>query len=415
MPRERYDLILRRARLRRTSFPKDVAIRQGRILKVSRKVDADADVEIDARQRLTTESFVIPHLHLDKVMTGGWIDSHALQEYRKPAMNAKKAIALASRVKEHYKVEEIVKQARRVLQQALAWGTTHVRAFADVDTRAELKGVTALLRLRQEFRGTIDLQVVAFPQEGIVADLGAEEYVRKAMELGADVVGGIPWLEDTGEAVQEHIDVVFSIAKEFDKDVVMLVDDTGDSKMRTLERLARKTLAENYQGRVQACHARALAAYDHTYLRHVLGLLVQARLGMVTNPHTGPIHMPVRRLVDAGVMVALGQDDVNDAYYPYGRCNMLEVAFLASHLMGMMTPDDMNLLYDMITVNPARILRLPDHWIQEGGNANLVVLDCASVHDALRLQPISSYVISHGRLATAATMKRHLYETRPLA
>lgn len=412
MARERYDLIVRQAKLHYARAPLDLAIHGGRIAKVARKINANADREIDAMQRLTTESFVIAHLHLDKVMTGAWVDGRALQEYRKPTMDARKAIALAARVKERYKVTEIVEQARQVLLQALSSGVTHVRAFADVDTRAELKGVTALLRLRHEFRRIIGLQVVAFPQEGIVADPGAEEYVRKAMELGADVVGGIPWLEATEEAAQKHVDIVFNIAKRFDRDIVMLVDDTGDPKMRTLEKVALKALDENYQGRVQACHARALATYDHTYLRHVLGLLAKAEIGMVTNPHTGPIHLPVRQLIDAGVVVALGQDDVNDAYYPYGRCNMLEVAFLASHLMQMMTPDEMNLLYDMITVNPAHILRLPGHRVAEGGNANLVVLNCSSVHDALRLQPEVSYVVSRGRLVAGSTVERRVSDGR---
>jgi cytosine deaminase len=195
-----------------------------------------------------------------------------------------------------------------------------------------LEGVKALLKAREEFRGQVEIQVVAFPQDGVVRDPGAEDYFREAMALGADVVGGIPWIEYTDADAQEHIDRMFAIAKEYDRHVSMLVDDAGDPGLRTLEMLAVKTLNEGREGRVTAQHARAMALHPEPYYRKVEALLKSARIGIISDPQTAPLHARVRDLYDAGVPVAIGQDDVADAYYPFGRNNMLEVACPAAHL-----------------------------------------------------------------------------------
>ena len=138
------------------------------------------------------------------------------------------AIEQAARVQDHYDESWIIENVRRAVKLAIRFGNTHIRAFADTDTKAKLEGVKALLRAREEFKEQVEIQVVAFPQDGIVRDPGAEDYVRQAMELGADVVGGIPWIEYTDEDAQQHIDLMFAIAKEYDKDISMLVDDAGD-------------------------------------------------------------------------------------------------------------------------------------------------------------------------------------------
>ncbi|MFQ5950584.1 MAG: amidohydrolase family protein [Candidatus Geothermarchaeales archaeon] len=394
-----FDMVIRSGRLRGAEGLHDVGISQGRIAALSEKVDGAGDVEIDASGRLVTGSFVIAHLHLDKVMTGGMVSSRVLESYQEMSVGgATSAVDLAAEVKERYDEGEIEERARRVLENARSHGVTHVRAFADVDTRAELKGVKPLLKLRDEFGGSIDLQVVAFPQQGILRDPGSEALLWKSMEMGADVMGGIPWIERTNRNAERHIDIAFGIAREFGKDVAMLVDDAGDPDLRTLEYLALRTIQEGYLGRVAACHARAMALYDETYFRELTALLKRAELGVVTNPHTGPLHVRVRDLLDAGIPVALGQDDVYDTYYPYGRCNMLEVAFLASHLLWMMTPTDMEILYDMITTHPANVMGLDDYGLHVGARANLVVLNARSVREALTHQSTPAYVVSHGSL-----------------
>lgn len=404
-----FDIIVRNAFLRSSQLTSDIGITSGKIAEIAPNLRGEAKTEIDAAGRLASESFAIAHVHLDKVLTGSWVSDEGVRTYQHSAGDARKAISIASKVKEKYNVEDIADRARKVLEQAILYGATHVRAFADVDTKAELKGVKALLKLKEEFKHVINIQVAAFPQEGILSDPGADEYIRKAMELGANVVGGIPWIENSQDTQRKHVDIVFEIAKEYNKNVAMLVDDTGDPNARTLKILARKTVKETYEGRVAACHARALGVYTETYAREIVSLVAKAGIGVVTNPHTGPIHTRAAELMREGVPVALGQDDCYDAYYPYGRCNMIEVAFLASHLLRMMTEIEMNTLFDMISVNPAKIMGIDGHQLIEGGNANLVVFNAPNIQETLRNQAEARFVISQGKLVAEnlATATRH--------
>ncbi|MDI6820516.1 MAG: amidohydrolase family protein [Candidatus Hodarchaeaceae archaeon] len=397
---EKYDIVIRRARTR--SFPEklfDIGIRDGKVVDIKGRVAGKGEFEIDAKGKLVTESFVNAHLHLCKAYTLQMVGEEALKSYRGPSMGeAMTAIELASKVKEKYREDWILENVRRALKLAVAQGVTHMRAFADTDTKAKLEGVKALLGAKEEFKDVLDLQVVAFPQDGVVRDPGAEELVRKAIEIGADIVGGIPWIEYTDEDERKHIDLMFEIAKEHDKDISMLVDDAGDPGLRTLEMLAVKTIEEGRESRSLAHHARAMCLYPEPYFKKVAALLRRAKMGVVSDPHTGPLHARVKDLIREGVVVALGQDDIADAYYPFGRNSMLEVAFLASHLLWMTTFGEMERLYDMITTNAAELLRIESYGLREGAEANLVVLNAESVHEALMYHEPPTHVISHGKL-----------------
>jgi cytosine deaminase len=319
------------------------------------------------------------------------------------------AIEMASKVKEHYRESEILDRVRKVLVDAEYYGVSHIRAFADVDTKAKLIGVNALLKIKEEFKDRIGIQVVAFPQDGIIREPGAEELLYKSMELGADVVGGIPWIEYTDDDSRKHIDIAFEIAKKYNADIAMLTDDAGDPELRTTEYLASSAIRNGWVGRVTACHARATALYNEVYHRKLCALLKKGEVGIVSDPHTGPLHVRVKDLLNAGVTVALGQDDVYDAYYTYGRCNMLEVAFLGSHLLWMMTPQDRELLYDMITVNPAKIMRIPEYGLEAGRPANLVVLNAADLREAFVYHSEPVYVIRNGAVSCETRLRRISY------
>lgn len=394
-----FDLLIENARTRTSQGDLvDIGIKDGRVIKIGKISDGDIGQTIDAKGKLVTESFVNGHLHLCKVYTLTMVGEEALSSYTHGTMGgAMTAIEQAARVKENYDESWIIKNVRKAIQLAVRFGNTHIRAFADTDTKAKLEGVKALLRAREEYKEQVEIQVVAFPQDGVVRDPGAENYVRQAMDLGADVVGGIPWIEYTDEDAQEHIDLMFAIAREYDKDVSMLVDDAGDPGLRTLEMLAVKTLQEGWEGRVTAQHARAMALYPEPYYRKIEALLRKARIGVVSDPQTGPLYARVRALYDAGVGIALGQDDIADAYYPFGRNNMLEVAFLAAHLMWMTTFQDMEILYDLITTRAAETLGIEGFKLEEGSMANLVVLDAESVWEAIWSHEAPRYVIKDGR------------------
>jgi cytosine deaminase len=397
-----FDLVIRNARTRFSGKELlDIGIKKGRISRIGKKLKGESFKGIDASGKLVTESFVNSHLHLCKVYTLAMIGDKAQASYQRGAMGrAMTAIQLASKVKEKYDEAWIIKNVRKAVRLAVKYGTTHLRAFADTDTKARLEGVKALLRAKEEFKEAVDIQVVAFPQEGVVRDPGAEDFMRKALELGADVVGGIPWIEYTDEDAHEHIDRMFKLAMEYDKDISMLMDDAGDPGLRTLEMLAVKTIKEGWEGRVTAHHARAVALYPEPYFQKIAALLKRAQIGVISDPQTGPLHAKVRDLYDEGIAVALGQDDIADAYYPYGRNNMLEVAFLASHLMWMTTFEEMEILYDLITTRAAQAMAIPGFEMKEGNQANLVVLNAESVWEALTDHEAPRHVIKDGKEVT---------------
>jgi cytosine deaminase len=407
---EQYDLIIRNAVLRTSPKTRtDIAIKDGRIDRIAVNLDGKAAKELDAGGNLVTESFVNTHLHLCKVYTLMMMDEAALKDYHGADMGkAMTAIELAAKIKEQYDEKWIIKNVRKACALAGRYGCTHIRAFADVDSKGKLEGLKALIRAREEFKGIVDIQVVAFAQDGLVREPGAEDLMRQAMDLGADVVGGIPWIEYTDADIAEHVHICFKLAMEYDKPVSMLVDDAGDNGLRSLEVMALETIRTGWQGRSLAHHARAMSMYPKPYLQKLAAILKKAGMGIVSDPHTGPLHARVRELQEEGVPICLGQDDISDAYYPYGRNNMLEVAFLNSHLLWYTTREDMETLYDMVTKTPARLIGLQDFEIKQGAPANLVVLDQPNVLEALRFHERPVYVVSHGKLIDQQQMEKIL-------
>ena len=402
-----FDILIKNARLRgRSESLFDIGIASGRVVALEENLADEAKSVIDAEGNLVTESFVNPHLHLCKVYTLQMMDEEALTSYNTEGMGkAMNAIELAARVKDKYDEAWIIKNVRKAVAQAAIYGNTHIRAFADVDSKARLEGVKALIRAREEFKGVVDIQVCAFAQDGWVREPGVDKLMRQAMELGADVVGGIPWIEYTDADIQQHVREIFDLAQEFDQDVSMLVDDAGDPGLRSLEAMAVEAIQRGWQGRALAHHARAMALYPQPYFQKVAALLRQAKMAVVSDPHTGPLHARVKELLAEGVNVCLGQDDISDAYYPFGRNNMLEVAFLAAHLLWMTTNREMETLYDMITVNAAQAMNISDHGLKVGANANLVVLNAPNVLEALREHSSPRFVISDGNLVDRTRME----------
>ncbi len=407
---EKFNLVVRNARLRKApDHTLDLGIRDGKIAAIDRNLPQGAEIELNADGQLVTESFVNTHLHMCKVYTLAMMDEEAMKDYHGESMGkAMTAIELAAKVKDKYDQSWIVPNVQKAAVLAARYGCTHIRAFADVDSKARLEGVKALIQVRDQFRGIVDIQVVAFAQDGIVREPGAADLVSQAMALGADVVGGIPWIEFTDAAIAEHVQVIFDIAEEFDKPVSMLVDDAGDPGLRSLELMALETIKRNWHGRSLAHHARAMALYPKPYLQKVAALLKAAQMGVVSDPHTGPLHARVRELLEEDVLVCLGQDDISDAYYPYGRNNMLEVAFLVSHLLWMTTRSDMEILYDMVTTSAARCIGLDSFELKVGSPAHLVVLDEPNVLEALRNHQPPKWVISHGKLVDQDALQRYL-------
>lgn len=405
------ELRVRNARLRDRAGVWDVVLRDGEITDVDEAAGEGTAVErdVDAAGDLVTPPFASAHMHLCKVHTLPMVGEEALRRYSDAGMgDAQGAIELAARIKDRYDASWIVPNVRAALRQALAHGVTAVRAFADTDTRAGLEGVRSVLEVREEFDRLVDVQVVAFPQDGLLRDPGAEDVVRQALELGADVVGGIPWIERTDADARAHIRACFDLAEAFDAPVAMLVDDAGDPHLRTTEWLAEEAIARGWQGRVAACHARAIGTYPEPSVRRLIGLAREAGMSFVSNPHTGPLHLPIDAFLDAGLTVALGQDDIEDAYYPYGQHNLLEVAFLASHVLHRFTLDAMERFLDMVTVHARAAMGLAPRTIEVGQPADLVVLDGADVRQVLTRHRPPRVVVRDGRVVATTTVATEL-------
>ena len=410
------DMVIRHAHLRGRDGTWDIGITGDRIAAVDRQLTESASSELDAGGNLVMPTYVNGHIHLDKCF---------LQEKMRPNKDYTfgECLELTWEHKARYTTEDILERAGRAIQEGIMNGTTVFRAFADVDSVGKLRGLEGLLALREQWRGTVGIEVVAFPQEGIIRDPGTDKLMEEALRLGADVVGGLPWFEMLDEEARSHIDFCFDLAKRYDKDIHMLVDDTDNPLSRSLEYLAIKTLREGYQGRVSASHCGALAAYNEVQAFKVMDLLKQANVSISSNPHISLVvqgrydQEPIRRgitrvkqLWQHGVNVFSSQDDVADPFYPFGRNDQQEVIAYLCHTAHMTAPSEIDAAFDFVTYNAARALRLPDYGIEQGCKADLNILAAPTVREALRRQQPPRWVIRDGKVLARNQVQQELME-----
>jgi cytosine deaminase len=396
------DLLVRNARLRSRDQLVDIGIKQGRIAAAAPSLATSAAQTIDAAGDLVVPGFVNLHLHADKALLG---------EVMRPNVSGTlpEAIEITNDFKRKYDPQEVAQRAGRVIETGIKNGTTFFRLFADVGTIGGLRGAQGLLLVREKYKAFCDIQVVAFPQEGVVRDPGAAELLDEALKQGCNIVGGLPWYEYTDAEARQHIDICFDLAKRYDRDIHMLVDDTDDANSRSLEYLALKTMREGFQGRVAASHCGAMAGYNDVYAAKVIDMVATANITISANTHINLVcsaridREPKRRgiarvkeLLARGVNVVSSQDDVDDPYYPFGKPDQLEVALMMAHTAQLTLPHELEQVFDMVTVNAARAARLPDYGIAPGNRADLVVVGAPSVREALRLQPPCRHVIKNG-------------------
>ena len=397
-------LLIKNARLRDQDQLHDILIEKDRIEQIAPHIDAPEVEVIDARGNLTTPSLIDPHIHLDKV--------NILDVVRPNETGTlKEAIEIIWAKKQTYTDEDILTRSEDVVLRALKNGTLNIRTHVDVDTIGGLKPLQGILKLKEKYRGLVDIQIVAFPQEGIIKDPGCEDLLYQAMELGADVIGGMPANEATPDDSRAHVKIIFDIAEKYDCDVDMHVDETDDPFYRTLEMVADETIRRGWYSRVTAGHTCALAAYDDHYAGYVIQKLRQAKIHMITNPVTNLMlqgrndKQPIRRgitrvkeLLEAGLLVSFGQDCVSDTFYPLGSADMLQVANVTAHAAQMSLPDEIKKVYDMITGDAAAVIGLEDYGLKVGSKADLIILDVATERDAIRLAPARLFVIKNGRI-----------------
>jgi cytosine/creatinine deaminase len=392
------DLLLRNARVAGRDGLVELAVRDGRWA----APEPEAREVQDLGGALVTPPLVEPHVHLDAVLTVG-------QPRDNQTGSLFEGIAIWGERVKSLTVDDVKARARRVLRWQLANGVQHVRSHVDV-CDPELRALRALVELREEVGDQLELQLVAFPQQGILSFEGGVDLMRQAVAMGVDVVGGIPHFELTREYGVESVRFAFALAAEHGLRVDIHCDETDDEHSRFVEVMAAETIRLGMAGRVTASHTNAMHSYGGAYAYRVINNIARAGLHMVTNPLDSSVlqgrfdSYPVRRgytrvkeLQAAGVNVCIGHDSVMDPWYPLGYGDPLQAAFVLAHWGQMSGASELRRLVEMITENPARALGLEGYGLREGGSADLVVFDAPSEADAIRLVPRRRLVLRAGR------------------
>jgi len=399
-----YDLIIRHAQLHRRQGMVDIALKDGYFARIANQLSSNSAArEIDAAGRLISPPFIDAHVHLDAVLTVG-----------QPRYNSSgtllEGIQIWSERKPSLTREDVKSRALKEICWEVAQGTLHIRSHVDV-CDPKLTALRALIEVREEVRDICDLQLVAFPQDGIMSFPNGQELMRKAMELGCDLVGGIPHYEWTRDMGVEDVHYAFTLAKEFNRDIDCHCDETDDPHSRFTEVMAADTIQQGWQGRVTASHCTAMHSYDNAYAFKLIRLLARAQVNVVANPFDNVVLQgrfdtyPKRRgitrvkeLLAGGVNVALGHDSIMDPWFPLGKGDMLAAAQLALFLCHMSGYEEINDVLDLITTNAAKTLHIQDRYgIDEGKPADFLVLDAPSAFEALRLVPARLHIFKHGR------------------
>jgi cytosine deaminase len=363
---------------------------------------------------LVLPAFVDTHVHLDKVLI-----RDQLAEHDGTLRGAIEAIHAAKR---DYDVEDVRRRARTVIESSVLTGTTRLRSHVDVDTIGRLVPLQGVLAAARDCADIAEVQVIAFPQEGLLRDPGAADLMAQAMDQGATVVGGMPHWELGEEAQREHVRICFDLAQRHDADVDMHVDETDDGSVRTLAMVIEETERRGWQGRVTVGHVCALSAADEEYAANVVEGCARAGITVVSNPVTNLVLQGrgdtgllrrgttrVRELLAAGVPVAFGQDCVADGFYPFGRGDLLEVALVSAHATHLTTREELETCLAAVTSAPAGAWRLgAAYGLGIGARADLQLYAAGSWAEVLRLQEPPTRVWFRGREVARTTVSRHL-------
>ncbi len=401
------DLIIRNANLPDGRIGIDIGIKDGKIAALEVALTAKAQKEIDASGYLVSPPFVDAHFHMDATLSLG-----------QPRLNQSgtllEGIALWGELKPHLTVEAIKERALRYCDLAVARGLLAIRSHVDIcDPR--LLAVDALLEVRKEVAPYLDLQLVAFPQDGYLRDTGAAKLMETALDRGVDVVGGIPHFERTMDEGKKSVEVLCRIAAERGLRVDMHCDESDDPLSRHIETLTAETVRHGLQGRVTGSHLTSMHSMDNYYVSKLLPLMAEAEMNVIANPlinitlqgrhDTYPKRRGMTRvpeLMDAGVKVAFGHDCVMDPWYSLGSADMLEVASMGLHVAQLTGVEQMKSCFRAVTEIPASILGLEGYGLEKGCNADLVILQATDPVEALRLKANRLFVIRRGRIISSS-------------
>lgn len=384
---------------------KDLLIADGKIARVLDPGTGPGDVsELNATGLLISPPFVESHIHLDSALVDG---GRCINE----SGTLFEGIEKWREIKKTLTIEGILERAEETLRRQAAQGVLFVRSHADV-SESRLVPLKALLELRERVKGWMTLQIVAFPQDGLYGSADQLARMEESIKLGADGVGGIPHYELTREDGVNSVHKIFELAAKYGRLIDVHCDEVDDPQSRFLEVMSACALRAENGSKVTASHTTAFGSYDNGYVNKLMGLLQRSQINFVANPLINIVLQgrsdtyPKRRgltrvkeLWQAGLNVSLGYDCIMDPWYVLGTGNMLDVAHMAVHICQMMGKDEIDACYNMVTWNGAKTLNIADEYgIEEGREANLVLLDAANRFEAIRTRAAPRYVISRGKV-----------------
>ncbi|SNY91335.1 cytosine deaminase [Cohaesibacter sp. ES.047] len=382
----------------------DIAISNGVIAAIEPNIEAEAAEVIDASGNLVAPPLVDPHFHMDATLS-----------YGTPRINASgtllEGISLWGELKPIQTEEQIEARALTYCDWAASMGLLAIRSHVDTSDRDGLKGVRALLSVKDKVKDYINLQLVAFPQDGFYRAADARACTIEALDMGVDVVGGIPHFERTMEDGKRSVTELCEIAAERGLMVDMHCDESDDPLSRHIEQLVFETQRLGLQGRVAGSHLTSMHSMDNYYVSKLLPLMAEAEVSAIPNPLINIVLQgrhdtyPKRRgqtrvpeMLSYGIRVGFGQDCVLDPWYSLGTADMLDVAFMGLHVAQMTSPDDMRRCFDMVTKESAAIMGLEDYGLDVGKKASMVILDAGNPIEAIRLRADRLCVIAKGKV-----------------
>ncbi|EPX4140774.1 cytosine deaminase [Vibrio vulnificus] len=414
-------LLIKNATLKGQEGLQQILIEDGQFTRIEDnnvELNYTGDV-LDAMGGMAIAPFCEPHIHLDTTQTAGepsWNISGTLFE----------GIERWAERKETLSIEDVKSRAKQTLKWQIANGVQHVRTHVDVSDPT-LIALKAMVEVREEMKEWVDIQIVAFPQEGILSYPNGKELLEEAVQLGADVIGAIPHFEFTREYGIESLHYVFELAQKYDRLIDVHCDEIDDEQSRFVETLAALAHKFNMGHKVTASHTTAMGSYNGAYASRLFRLLRMSGINFVANPLVN-IHLQgrfddypkrrgvtrVKEMLNANINVCFGHDDVFDPWYPLGTANMLQVLHMGLHVCQVMGYDQINNSLDLISTNSARTLNIQDkHGIEAGKPGSLLILPAENGFDAVRRQVPVRYSVRHGKVIAEtqpATTHIHLSE-----
>jgi len=402
------DLKIENATLIDHPKPQAIAIKNGLITEISPGITSSATKILDASKRLVLPGLIDPHLHLDKAFL--------LEQLPAQKGTFQEALEETFKLKNNFTIEDIQARARRVLDNAIAFGTTAIRSHVEVDPAVKLTSIKALLPLKKDYSWGITLQLAIFAQEGITNQPGTEALLRQAMNLGGDVIGSAPYTDTDPE---QNIAIVFDIAQQFNCDVDFHLDFLDDDSPLLLPVVARETIQRGWQGRVCLGHMTRLAGLYPTERQAMGELLQQAGISVLALPASDLYMMarqdthnvrrgvaPISQLTQYGVNCAVATNNIQNLFTPFGDGDPLKICTLIAQALQLGTSQSHRQCLAMATTQAARAIGIDNHSITPGSLANLVILDAYSASEAVGTAPLGRTTIKNGKIVSQTTVQR---------